>query len=559
MSIGIVLTSYSHLVKYREEIMIFPGKIPCNEEGHTNKICWLYGLSEGKTVPDTQDNILVCRECSTFKELVNRAFGRRDADQTIGATLARLLRLVSDRNARLLQTGQELEHKVEELALIKTITDAVVKTNDLHKALRIILTGVTSGQAFGFNRAGIFLVDDRSEYLIGKHAVGPDSKEQAVNIWNDVKSVTFKKQIEDIHKAPGVEADRLQRRIEKIKIPLTDKSNIFIQALRGRVARHYKKDELDHRMRETINAYIGFNEFAAVPLQSDGPPLGLMVADNYYNNQPITPSSIDALQTLAAACTNVLEKTLLHRQLSLRLKELEHVNRLLRENQSYLIQTERLADIGKLAATVAHEFKTPLVTVGGYARRALRNLDGGKCEEKDLQIIISEVERLEGITAEILEYSRQPELDLKPHNLNDLVKESLDLLDRQLSGEEIKLDTRFTEENPSARLDERRFRQVVFNIVANAIESMEKGGILSLSTHIRDDHVVLEIEDTGCGIPNEHRDQLFRPFFTTKSRGSGLGLPISKKIVEDHGGFLEFESQAGSGTKFSIFFPLEDG
>ncbi len=539
--------------------MIFPGKVPCIEEGHTNKICWLYSMSEGDVLPDTQDNILVCRECSTFKEMVNRAFGRRDADQTIGATIARLLRLVADRNARLQRTGRELEHKVEELALIKTITDAVVKTTDLHKALRIILTGVTSGQAFGFNRAGIFLVDDRNEYLVGKHAVGPDSKEQAISIWNEVESVTFEKLIENINKAPEVEADRLHRRIGKIKIPLSDESNIFIQALRGRVAKHYKKDELDPEVQERINAYIGFSEFAAVPLQSDGPPLGLMVADNYYNNKPITPSSIDALQTLAAACTNVLEKTMLHQQLSERLKELEHVNRLLRENQSYLIQTERLADIGKLAATVAHEFKTPLVTVGGYARRVLRNIDSGKCEEKDLQIIISEVERLEGITAEILEYSRQPELDLKPHSLNDLVKNSLDLLGRQLSGGGIKLATQFTAENPSPMLDERRFRQVVFNIVANAIESMEGDGVLSLSTHIRDNHVILEIQDTGCGIPGEHQDQLFRPFFTTKSRGSGLGLPISKKIVEDHGGFLEFESQPGSGTRFSIFIPLEDG
>ncbi len=539
--------------------MIFPGKVPCIEEGHTNKICWLYSMSEGDTLPDTQDNILVCKECSTFKEVVNRAFGRRDADQTIGATIARLLKLVADRNARLQRTGRELEHKVDELALIKTITDAVVKSTDLHRALRIILTGATSGQAFGFNRAGIFLVDDRHEYLIGKHAVGPDSKEQAMDIWNEVESVTFEKLIENIHKAPEVEADSLHRRIGKIKIPLSDESNIFIQALRGGGAKHYKKDELDPEMQKRINAYIGFSEFVAVPLQADGPPLGLMVADNYYNNKPITPSSIDALQTLAAACTNVLEKTLLHQQLSERLKELEHVNRLLRENQSYLIQTERLADIGKLAATVAHEFKTPLVTVGGYARRALRNINNGKCEEKDLQIIISEVERLEGITAEILEYSRQPKLDLKPHSINNLVKNSLDLLSRQLSGGRIKLATRFTAENPSAKLDEKRFRQVVFNIVANAIESMEEGGVLSLSTHIRDDHIVLEIQDTGCGIPGEHHDQLFKPFFTTKSRGSGLGLPISKKIVEDHGGFLEFESRAGSGTRFSIFIPLKDG
>jgi signal transduction histidine kinase len=537
--------------------VIFPEKIPCVEEKHTKKICWLYAATQDEALPETQDDILVCKECATFKEVINRAFGRRYADQTVGSTIAGLLKLVADRNARLQAASDELQNKIEELALIKTITDAVLKTTDLHKALRIILTGVTSGQAFGFNRAGIFLVDDRHEYLVGKHAVGPDSRDQAMSIWKEISSIALEKQVEQIQNAREIETEVLHKRIEKIKIRLADSSNIFIQALFGGKPRYFEKEKLDPAMEQKISVYFDFTDFVIVPLQADGPPLGLMVADNYYNNKPITPSSIDALQTLAAACTNVLEKTLLHNQLSDRLKELEHVNRLLRDNQSYLIQTERLADIGKLAATVAHEFKTPLVTIGGYARRILRKRDGDDFKKKDMDIIISEVERLEAITAEILEYSRQQKLDLKSYNLNDVVKDSLDLLDRQLSSAGIKLDADFPNGELRARLDERRFRQVVFNLVTNAVESMAYGGRLSLSTRISGGKAILEIRDTGCGIPEDHREQIFTPFFTTKSRGSGLGLPISRKIVEDHGGFMDFESRPGTGTTFSIIIPLE--
>jgi signal transduction histidine kinase len=537
--------------------MIFPEKIPCVEEKHAKKICWLYAASQDEALPDTQDNILVCKECATFKEVINRAFGRRYADQTIGSTIAGLLKIVADRSDRLQATRDELRNRIEELAIIKLITDAVVKTTDLHKALRIILTGVTSGKAFGFNRAGIFLVDERHEFLVGKHAVGPESREQAVSIWNEVSSLALEKQIEKIQNADVIETELLHKRIEKIRIPLSDSSNIFVDALFAGQPRYYEKEKLDPGMKQRISVYFDFTDFVIVPLQADGPPLGLMVADNYYNNKPITASSIDALQTLAAACTNVLEKTLLHGQLSERLEELERVNRLLRENQSYLIQTERLADIGKLAATVAHEFRTPLVTIGGYARRVRRIVDGGRFKKKDMDIIISEVERLEAITAEILEYSRPQKLELKKCDLNDVVKNSLDLLDRQLSAARIRLSADFSGERLWASLDERRFRQVVFNLVTNAVESMGNGGLLRMSTRISGGKAIVEISDTGCGIPEEHKDQLFRPFFTTKSRGSGLGLPISRKIVEDHGGDMDFRSRSGSGTTFSIIIPLE--
>jgi len=281
----------------------------------------------------------------------------------------------------------------------------------------------------------------------------------------------------------------------------------------------------------------------------------LMVADNYYTGQPITESSIDALHTLATTCTSALEKTLLHQQLSDRLKELEHFNTLLRENQNYLIQTERLADIGKLAATVAHEFKTPLVTIGGFARRLKRMLGSDSPEKKDLDIIALEVSRLEKITSELLEYSRKTHLEKRLHNINILVRNSLDFMKNQIKSANIELLTNFDINEPRVELDERRFRQVIYNIIGNALEAMNPGGKLMITTKAENGYVELKIEDNGRGISEDDKIHLYTPFFTTKSGGSGLGLPISKKIIEDHGGRIEFESQLSSGTRFSIFFP----
>lgn len=538
-----------------EDIMAVSLKTPCTQEQMSGKICWLNGFAEDHIPTELQDDILICKDCPTFKETINRAFGRRTADQTLGRTIARLLMLVSERTYRLQETSIELKSKVEELALIKTITEAVVKTTDIHKALKIILTGVTSGRAFGFNRAGIFLVDERHEYLLGKHAVGPKNKQEALEIWNRLTATSLNQQIENILDESPVETDYLHKRVEKIKIPLTDEANIFIRALAEENPRIFRKGLIPSELENTIRAYFDFNEFVIIPLKAEGPSLGLLVADNYYSGQPITESTIDALYTLAVACTTLLENTLLHSQLSLRLKELEQVNRLLRENQNYLIRTERLADIGKLATTVAHEFRTPLVTIGGFARRMLRTIKPGNSGGRELKIIASEVDRLEMITGELLEYSRQVKLDLKPRNLNDLVRHSLELMEGQLTSGGIKLKTKFSRDNIYSRLDDRRFSQVIFNIVGNAIEAMNRGGMLTVSTRLDNDFVILEISDNGCGIDVDDKSQLFNLFFTTKSRGSGLGLPISKKIVEDHGGYIKLESSAGEGACFSLFFP----
>jgi signal transduction histidine kinase len=538
-------------------IMNITHPIPCVKKGHTHKVCWLTTLANG-VGPETvkQDDILICNECVTFKETINRGFGRRTADVALGSTIAKLLRQVSDRNISLDEARQKLEKKVSELALMKIITDAVVRTKDLERALKIILTGVTSGRAFGFNRAGIFLVDSRNEYLRGMDAVGPENWQAAIRIWNELHSLSFEQQITAILKAPSLEKDYLSRVIEAVKVSLSDPSNFLIGALQAEKPTFFRKSEMDPQLAAGIQRHLEFNEFVAVPLKAEGIPLGLMVADNFYTNKPITEASIDALETLANTCTSVLEITLLHEQLSERLEELERVNRLLRENQAYLLQAERLADIGRLAATVAHEFKTPLVTIGAHARRTLRDINTPKFKRKDLDIIVSEVDRLEKITSQILEYSRPSKFDIKSYPINDLVGGSLDFLEHRLSALGIKLGVKYADQNPNVAVDEKRFKQVFFNIVDNALDAMCSGMALKIETRTAGEYAILDITDTGCGIPEEHRDRIFTFFFTTKAKGSGLGLPISRRIVEDHGGYIEFESKVDLGTTFSVYFPV---
>jgi len=539
-------------------IVNVPHAVPCVRKGFSSKVCWLTTLTDNEVNGAVmQDDIVICNECASFKEVINRGFGRRTADVALGSTIAKLLKQVADRNARLDEARQKLEIKVSELALMKIITDAVVKTRELKRALKIILTGVTSGRAFGFNRAGIFLVDQRNENLVGMDAVGPENWQAAIRIWNELHSISFEQQINDILRAPDLERDYLNRMIEAIKLPLSDNANPLVKALWSEKPTFFRKSEMNPIVVTGILRHLDFNEFVAVPLKAEGVPLGLMIADNFYTNKPITEASIDALETLAHTCTNVLEITVLHEQLSQRLSELERVNQLLRENQAYLLQAERLADIGKLAATVAHDFKTPLVTIGGHARRALRDVNTDKFRRKDLQIIIAEIERLEKITSQILEYSRPSKFDIKSHRINRLVGDSLEFLEHKLSSIGIRLDVLYDKNDPTVAVDEKRFKQVMFNIIDNALDAMKEGMTLVVRTRLTGERAVLDIIDSGCGIPEDLRDKIFTFFFTTKSKGSGLGLPISRRIVEDHGGSIEFESEVDRGTTFSVYFPIK--
>ena len=534
--------------------MEFPDKKLAGFSCPDGKSCWLLNFARDESLAEAQDNIFLCKDCVNFKGVIERGFGRRSADAALGKTIGRLLQAVFDKAVNLEKASLELKMRAEELALIKTISDAAVKTTELDKALRIILTGVTSGRAFGFNRAAIFLVDERKEYLVGRHAVGPWNPQEASNIWDSLRNLTFDDQIRNIINSRFAGTDNLHKSINGIKIHLNDRENIFIKGLFGRDPVIFNKDKMDFALAKKITSFVNFDEFAIIPLRSDGPPVGIIIADNYFSRRPITEMDIDVLQMLAVTCTNILEKTILHSQLSDRLNELEHLNKVLRENQNYLLRTERLTDLGRTASIIAHEFKTPLAAIGGYARKALRNLNEGKCDSKDLEIIKSEVSRLEAITSELLDFSRL-KLELEPSDISALAVTAIEFLNNQIASSGIKLIKSLPRDLPPAEIDQQRFRQVFYNLVNNAIEAMSQGGRLVVTTSADEKYVILKIKDSGCGIAEENKELLFDLFFTTKARGSGLGLSISKRIVEEHGGYIEIDSAVGAGAKFSVYFP----
>jgi PAS domain S-box-containing protein len=227
--------------------------------------------------------------------------------------------------------------------------------------------------------------------------------------------------------------------------------------------------------------------------------------------------------------------------------------------QERVLQAERLAVLGRMAAHIGHEIKNPLMVIGGFARQLLRDKspDPAKLLEK-LHIIADEVARLEEFLVEVGSYARLSEPHKQPGDLNALIKETCRRLEPILQERGLTLHLDLAPDLPTVHFDAGHLRQTVLNVAKNGLEAMGRGGVLTIVSGLQDGRVLVRFKDTGPGIPPEMMARLFTPFATTKPKGSGLGLAISRKIMEAHGGEIILECPPEGGTLVTLGFAPED-
>lgn len=226
----------------------------------------------------------------------------------------------------------------------------------------------------------------------------------------------------------------------------------------------------------------------------------------------------------------------------------------LTETQRKLIQSEKLASIGQLAAGVAHELNNPLANISLNAEMLMRTCKD-EVSAKKLKVIEENIASAAKIVRDLLDFSRETKLELEYLDLNEVLEKTLESLKYEMKGIRV-----IENLSPLPRIlgDRVRLRQVFTNLISNAIQAMEKGGILAVSTRASREYVEIKISDTGSGIPREHLSKIFDLFFTTKGvgKGTGLGLAISYSIVQKHKGLIEVESEVGKGTTFTVKLPI---
>jgi two-component system, LuxR family, sensor histidine kinase DctS len=233
----------------------------------------------------------------------------------------------------------------------------------------------------------------------------------------------------------------------------------------------------------------------------------------------------------------------------------------LRRMQARLAHHERIAELGRVAAQVAHEVKNPLAGLLLFAIH-LRNKLTGRVGKEELRLadrIVETINHLTNTVNQIMNFARPINLELREVDLNVVVTNVLQLLGPQLDSAGIERCLSLREGGLHARLDESSFSSALTNLVLNAMQAMAGGGRLAVTTRETPDSLLVEIKDAGTGMTEEQLRNVFEAFYTTKSQGLGLGMPFAKKVVEQHGGRIGVESRAGEGTTVSVYLPPARG
>jgi len=447
--------------------------------------------------------------------------------------------------------ANEARNRAQEFSILYDVGTAMSATLNLDRLLRIILTAATmGGTGLGFNRAILLLTNERSHVLQGMMGVGPSSWDEANQAWTEVarkhKSLMEWIQTGELFESKDTEFNALAR---SIRVPLEPGGGVLAQTVLDKQAFNITNAAPDHRVRLDIGAMLKVNSFATVPLVAKGRVIGVILVDNLFTQRPITDHDMRFLTMFAHQAALTIDNAVIH-------SNMETMNRDIRAMHEQVAQSEKMAALGAMMAEITHEIRNPLVSIGGFTRRL-----AGKVTDPDakkyIDIILGEVERLEGIIHDNLAYIKNVKPQFSRAPLNAVVEEVLAVYEDELHQRGIRIERDLADGLPELEMDPQQMKQAIVNLITNAMEAMEGGGILTIRTLPLADsrESAMEIKDTGPGVSPEAMHNLFNPYYTTKVRGTGLGLPITHRIIKKHKGTLVFRNRESGGALFTIRLP----
>jgi len=305
-----------------------------------------------------------------------------------------------------------------------------------------------------------------------------------------------------------------------------------------------------------------------VALKDGEQVIGFIDVENSASNS-FGQNDLMALESLAGILSSVISNADQYQRLQetntrlLAMQE-ELKTRIVMQNQAErkLIQAEKLAAVGEMAAGVAHELNNPLTTVVGFTELVLEEITENDQKQTDLEMVLHEARRARDVVRRLLDFSRRSEIERTRVDLNEILEDVLALTNHLMHTSGVMLTTKLAKKMDWVSIDRNQMKQVFLNLLHNALQAMPNGGELIVESKKRQRDgrtwVIASVRDTGIGISQEDRDHLFEPFYTTRSKegGTGLGLSVTYSIVSDHGGFIDIESEEDKGSCFTVWLPL---
>jgi two-component system sensor histidine kinase HydH len=442
--------------------------------------------------------------------------------------------------------------QLNELTLLYRFSNTMLSTIRLNKLTHLILTALTSGGPPLFERAMLFLRNEKSGVLQGMLGVTTDTVDGLTVVGGDETSLSSRWDISDEVILRQRSSDFCAR-VRATRIDIDEGCTVVRQVIVENRLFHIEDVDCQECTACSFIKLFDVTSFAAAPLVARDKILGIIVVDNPISGKVISRDNLHFLQLFANQAGMAIENSMLYNRI-------EEAHASLRDARERLIHGERLAAIGEMAANLVHELKNPLITIGGFAGRLLKSLPSACREHHYADTIFKEVGHLEKMLADILAFSRKPTICYCRCDLEEILQECFDNCTMTLEDRGIRLISDLGNEPWPILGDAHQLKQVFLNLMLNACEVMPDGGVIDVSVckaSAGNNAVMVSIKDTGGGIPPDMLPKIFNPFFTTKRHGTGLGLAIVNRIVANHNGSIEAANQ-GDGAVFAVTLPLAE-
>lgn len=432
--------------------------------------------------------------------------------------------------------GSDFERDApREMVLLSIISQSFFQPFSLEDNLLVILTALTSGSGVGFNRAMLFL--KQGDRLKGEMWLGPRSAEEAGFIWEVLSTpgIGYIEIIEHNRALVSKNEDTLSGRLKGLVFTADEETTLIpaYAACRKEIllVREAASEPLvDKRFLDVIQV----DEFLCIPLLARDEVLGEIVLDNAITRTPITPGDIKLAGLCGLIAGNYIYSTTLHRK---------------------LLDMEKMAAMGEMTMFVTHQLRNPIVAVGGFTDQLLKPDVPEDKKRRNLIIIRDEVRRLEDIIYQMGHFLKVSLKEPVYFDPGPVLAGVFDSPEVQTKSQGYALNVKLEPCLPQILSDPISFGEVVRNLLDNAFDATPAGGAVTVRGYRKNrSGFILSVRDTGKGISNPDKDQLFRPFFTTKEKGMGLGLSFIKRVMDTCGGKIEVQSRVGKGSLFKLIF-----
>jgi signal transduction histidine kinase len=461
-----------------------------------------------------------------FRELLSRLFTSKSVLKDTVREMEADKMLLEDKYEEVNRLNVELDRKVKQLTAIQETGKAIVSVLDLEQLLSVIMNLLSN--VCRINRALIMLLNEEKGCLEYLHAVGFEG-----NVPDEVR---------------------------QYRVPLDRVSNLLVRvASTGKSEYIPEVDKSTLKRDNIILAYGRPTSIYAVPLITRSRVIGVIATDA-VDASGVPRETRDTLGIFSSHIAIAIENARLYHKLQDQMEELKR-------SHALLSRAEKFSFLGNLAARLAHEIKNPLTAIGTFIQLLPLKYDDEEFRNEFYQIALEETHRVNNLITELLDLVKKKESHFELNDLHSIIDKMVLLMSPQTKAKEIEVVRRFDPEIGPVWLDPEKIKQVILNLLSNAVEFTPRGGQIEIvtlngSTETDTERISIVIRDNGAGIAEAMLENIFDPYFTTKHRsdmhsGTGLGLFIAHQNVQDHGGTIEVDSRVREGTTFTVTLPAK--